>query len=501
LYELRQPYTRMAEQELRLELVTAARNARREREAILLVVDEAHLLNERLLEELRTATNIAQDGEPLVRVILCGQSALEERLADPDLAAFNQRIRAQALLEPLTRHESAEYVSHRLNWAGGRTDGIFSSEALQLICRCADGVPRCLNQLCDQSLILAAAHKIRPVDGATVRAALEELKRLPLHWIDPATVSLDDHRSVSVSADLRGEPTSSFDATDKVPADFDDDFTDGASFEFGAELPGTASGGGRRSPATSIPRAETIEFAASSPTEHRSSTGAGKFEEELVIDRYAMLDASAAGAFVAAAHPSQAPALRRTEAVTWDHGDDEQLDDEYLIGEPSDAVNAFDTEDDWQNVRPDRTLDEIVPMIDVALDTSDYDALLSEHALDGPGQYSRTHESEAASSSPASGYEGYHWDGHEHAFMDDPLWHVPLETATQHGDALVRVDTQAEPTIVEPPQYDVVLSENDYLQQTAQQRHSQSSDLGGEGTRRQYRQLFSELRRRRQQGK
>lgn len=221
LYELGRPYQRMGEQELRLELTTAVKHIRSERKGVILIIDEAHLLPGPLLEEIRMATNLAEGDDPLVRVLLSGQLALEERLAGPDLAAFSQRIRCHATLEPLTRQESAEYIAYHFQWAGGDIAEILDPEALDLICRASDGLPRCLNQLCDQTLLLAHASGERPAGAATVRRALDELKQLPLAW--------------SIPLPSEGEPPEQWTAR-REPADWPaSSGKDSGEFEVGAE--------------------------------------------------------------------------------------------------------------------------------------------------------------------------------------------------------------------------------------------------------------------------
>lgn len=186
LYELGHPYIRMAEQELRLELITAAKQARDESQGVLLVVDEAHLLSAMLLEEIRTITNLVESGEPLTRVILSGQLPLEEKLAAGGLEALNQRIACQVALEPLSCSDSIEFVLARIKSAGGDVSDVFITDALELIARASDGVPRCLNQLCDHSLLLGYASDSKPVGPETVNDALDDLKHLPLHWNEPS---------------------------------------------------------------------------------------------------------------------------------------------------------------------------------------------------------------------------------------------------------------------------------------------------------------------------
>src|SRR5207244_4509703 len=108
--------------------------------------------SERLLEELRMLASLAEGNEPLARVILAGQMSLEERLAEPVLAALNQRVVCHAYLEPLTRQQSIEYANFRIEWAGGESSRIFAPKALERIASACNGLPRCLNQLCDHVL-------------------------------------------------------------------------------------------------------------------------------------------------------------------------------------------------------------------------------------------------------------------------------------------------------------------------------------------------------------
>uniref|UniRef100_A0A7C2P579 AAA family ATPase n=1 Tax=Schlesneria paludicola TaxID=360056 RepID=A0A7C2P579_9PLAN len=189
LCELAQPFDKHTDQELRLGLAPVLRNLHQQGRALLVVVDEAHQLSESLLEELRILSDQAEDGQPIVRLILAGQFGLEEKLAHPALQALNQRVRAHVTLAPLTQAESADYLDFRITWGGGRTAELFTDEAVDLICRAADGVPRCLNQLCDHTLLMAYVNEQKPISVETVAAALEDLKHLPLPWNLPVSRS------------------------------------------------------------------------------------------------------------------------------------------------------------------------------------------------------------------------------------------------------------------------------------------------------------------------
>lgn len=202
LCELSHAYRQQDEQELRLELMPAIRALRPQREALVLICDEAHQLSEDLLEELRILSDLAEQGRPLVRLVLVGQLGLEETLARPGMEALNQRIRAHVCLETLDRAGSLDYIDYRLTWAGGRTEEVFSAEALDLVSRAADGVPRCLNQLCDHAMLLAYVAEQQPVPPTIIRDALQDLRQLPLHWNETATFDAARRNSVSDATDI-----------------------------------------------------------------------------------------------------------------------------------------------------------------------------------------------------------------------------------------------------------------------------------------------------------
>jgi type II secretory pathway predicted ATPase ExeA len=185
LFELGKPYSGLEEQELRLSIFASLRDLTRAGRGAVLIVDEAHLLSDRLLEELRLLASLAEGKLPLARVILAGQPALEERMMEPALEALNQRVACQVYLEPLTRRQSIDYVEFRIEWAGGMCSQIFTDTALESIAKGAGGLPRCLNQLCDHALLLAYVQELPRVTREIVDEALSTLRQLPLRWNTP----------------------------------------------------------------------------------------------------------------------------------------------------------------------------------------------------------------------------------------------------------------------------------------------------------------------------
>src|SRR5207244_2142982 len=113
LFELKLPYRDMDEGELRLSLVDHLEPRSGGPDGLLLLVDEAHMLPLRLLEEIRLLTNVVRDGQTRVRLVLAGGMALEERLTSPKLESLHQRIAARCYLQSLRRDETIYYVQEQ----------------------------------------------------------------------------------------------------------------------------------------------------------------------------------------------------------------------------------------------------------------------------------------------------------------------------------------------------------------------------------------------------
>ncbi len=74
----------------------------------------------------------------------------------------------------MTDTETAGYVSHHLKLAG-RSDTLFSDDALTLIHQVSRGLPRAVNNLAVQALVAAYATNKTLVDESTARAAIAEV--------------------------------------------------------------------------------------------------------------------------------------------------------------------------------------------------------------------------------------------------------------------------------------------------------------------------------------
>lgn len=185
LFELNLPYRGLDEGELRLSLTDYLQPSRECPNGMLLLVDEAHTLPLRLLEEIRLLTNLVRDGVPRIRLVLAGSPQLEERFTSPKLASFSQRLAVRNYLHAFNASETAEYVRHELARCGLKGAGPFTADALRAVQVATDGIPRLVNQVCDHALVWAAAKKRNVIDAAVVQEAWAELQQLPAPWNDP----------------------------------------------------------------------------------------------------------------------------------------------------------------------------------------------------------------------------------------------------------------------------------------------------------------------------
>lgn len=141
---------------------------------VVIVVDEAHLLNADQLEELRLLTNAEMDSTSPFALLLVGQPALRARLRLGAFAALDQRITLRYALPAMTDTDTANYISHHLKLAG-RSDTLFSDDAITRIHKAARGLPRAVNNLAVQSLVAAYAAGAAIVDDKAARAAVAEV--------------------------------------------------------------------------------------------------------------------------------------------------------------------------------------------------------------------------------------------------------------------------------------------------------------------------------------
>jgi type II secretory pathway predicted ATPase ExeA len=178
LAEIGEPYRGIDEGELRIGVVERVRGLAASGSGLVILVDEAHTLPTRLLEELRLLTNIPTP-LPSVHVVLAGTREMDERLGTSRMESLAQRIGARFYLEPLDHEETMAYLRTQMKVAGLQWDAVFEWGSDDAVFAATDGVPRLVNQLCDLALVQAGEARRKRVGPADITSAWRDIQRLP----------------------------------------------------------------------------------------------------------------------------------------------------------------------------------------------------------------------------------------------------------------------------------------------------------------------------------
>ena len=148
---------------------------------VLLIIDEAQNLSNKVLEEVRLLSGVETTKEKVLRIILAGQPELNDKLDSADLVQLKQRVRLRFHLTALSEPDATEYIRHRLRVAGAGEREIFEPDTFPLLYRYTGGIPRLINTLCDTALLAAFAQDRATVGIDDVRSAIAELQ-----WVEYA---------------------------------------------------------------------------------------------------------------------------------------------------------------------------------------------------------------------------------------------------------------------------------------------------------------------------
>ena len=145
-----------------------------------LIIDEAHGLSPFVLEEVRLLCNFESDTAKHLQIVLTGQPELRTVLNNPDLRQLKQRVALRCDIKALPNvEETAHYINTRLKVAGAARADIFSPGAVDYIFRCSEGIPRNINNLCDNALLNGFAAGEPIISRAAVQEVAETFDVLP----------------------------------------------------------------------------------------------------------------------------------------------------------------------------------------------------------------------------------------------------------------------------------------------------------------------------------
>ena len=145
-------------------------------ENVVLIIDEAQNLDPVLLEEIRLLSNLETPKSKLLHVILMGQPELDTILNDRQYRQLKQRVSLRYHIHPLKKEETKEYIEQRLRTAGAIRLNYFSPKAIHEIYRYSKGIPRLINVLCDNALLLGYAIDEKVVGKLMIREVIRDLE-------------------------------------------------------------------------------------------------------------------------------------------------------------------------------------------------------------------------------------------------------------------------------------------------------------------------------------
>jgi len=144
-----------------------------------LIVDEAHGLSTQVLEEIRLLCNFESDTAKQLQIVLTGQPELREVLNNTELRQLKQRVALRCEIKALpTVEETSQYIKSRLKVAGAYRE-IFSPGAVDYIFRCTSGIPRAINNVCDNAMLNAFAKGDSMISRAIIQEVAETFDILP----------------------------------------------------------------------------------------------------------------------------------------------------------------------------------------------------------------------------------------------------------------------------------------------------------------------------------
>jgi len=127
------------------------------------------------LETLRLVSNFETENSKLIQIIIAGQPQLARKLASAGQEQLRQRLSTIARIEALSLQETISYVNHRLKRAGYTGQNLFTPDALETIWEQSDGIPRRINTLCFNAIMLAFADERKDIDRGVVEEILGDL--------------------------------------------------------------------------------------------------------------------------------------------------------------------------------------------------------------------------------------------------------------------------------------------------------------------------------------
>ncbi|MFZ2087993.1 MAG: AAA family ATPase [Desulfobaccales bacterium] len=136
-------------------LTDAVQAAAQQGKYYVMILDDAHALTDQHLEEIYILSQIEQQGQQLLSIILAGRKGLVQKVASKANQRLRELIRTNIAIDGLTFEETPRYIDHRLQQVGSSFQACFAEGCSGQLFSRTGGIPRRINQVCDQALTRA----------------------------------------------------------------------------------------------------------------------------------------------------------------------------------------------------------------------------------------------------------------------------------------------------------------------------------------------------------
>jgi len=149
-------------------------NCHSQNKKVLLIIDEAHRLDQELLAQIQFLSTIEKHYTKGLKIIFVGQDEFINVLSGEDNKDLRRRITINHRVEPLTRTEVGEYIVHRLKVAGHQ-ENIFTQDTMGEIFSSSRGYPGLINNICDHALQTGCVNSVTTIDAKIIKECADSL--------------------------------------------------------------------------------------------------------------------------------------------------------------------------------------------------------------------------------------------------------------------------------------------------------------------------------------
>lgn len=137
-----------------------------------LLLDEAHLTHQQVLDHLHILTNYGWDSQSLLSLVIVGLPELESKLRLTRNRSLWSRIHTRLRLGDASIGDTGEYLTERLSRVSDKT-GIFDSDAIALVHEAAGGSLRDIDRIATDAMKSASRRKLKRVDRSLIAKVLD----------------------------------------------------------------------------------------------------------------------------------------------------------------------------------------------------------------------------------------------------------------------------------------------------------------------------------------